>query len=277
MKRVALVIGAAGGVGLEVVKQLLKADYEVIGTVLNPIEAAQLTKTVGAIKDIVELDLTNADNVVTTLKSRIKQIDAVVVCAAISPYGPLEITPLAQLRKTLEINTISAVAVYQACMPLLRISKGRLVLISSFAGRVGLPPIGHYVASKFALEGLGDVMRREAKPWDVDVIVVEPGGIKTPMVTGQIASIGKDRAALTKEQAALYGDLFDTFAALLNKGWETGLDPSIVAAQIVEALQSKTPQARYQVGDDSKFLCNVAAKQSEQEQDAIVAGLLSSL
>ena len=277
MRRVALVVGAAGGVGTELVKQLLAENYEVIGTVLNQAEATQLTAKVGPIRDIIELDLTNADNVVTTLKSRIKEVHAVVVSAAISPYGPLEITPLAQLRKTLEINTISAVAVYQACMPLLRTSKGRIVLISSFAGRMGLPPIGHYVASKFALEGIGDVMRREAKPWDVNVIVVEPGGIKTPMVTGQIASIGKDRAALSAEHAALYGELFDTFAALLNKGWETGLDPSVVAAKIVEALQSDAPKARYQIGDDSNYLCNVASKQSDIEQDAIVAGLLSTL
>ena len=82
MKRVALVVGAAGGVGTELVKQLLAENYEVIGTVLNQAEATQLTAKVGPIRDIIELDLTNADNVVTTLKSRIREVHAVVVSAA---------------------------------------------------------------------------------------------------------------------------------------------------------------------------------------------------
>lgn len=274
MNRVALVVGAAGGVGLEVVKQLLGAKYEVIGTVLNPTEAAQLAAATGPIKDIIELDLANADNIAGALRPRIGKLDAVVLCAAISPYGPLEITPLAQLRKTVEVNTIAAVAVYQSCLPLLRATKGRMVLIGSFAGKIGLPMIGHYVASKFALEGLADVMRREARPQGVEVTLFEPGSIKTPMIAGQIASIGKDQAALTADQADRYSYLYTCFAGLLKNGMETGLEPSDVATQIVAVLQSDAPQSRYQLGDDAQYLCNVVARQSDQEQDAVSASFL---
>src|SRR5262245_333076 len=109
MKQVALVVGAAGGVGQEVVKQLLAADYEVIATVLNDAEAKLVAET-GKLKEIILLDLGDADRVASTLASRLDRLDAVVVAAAIGPYGPLEITPLAMLRKTLEINTFAGVA-----------------------------------------------------------------------------------------------------------------------------------------------------------------------
>lgn len=270
MKPLALVVGAAGGVGLEVVKRLLVENYRVIGTVLNQSEADRVRTEAGDVDRIVILDMANADSVVAELQALpIETLNAVVVAAAISPYGPLETSPLANLRRTIEINTVSGLAVYQACIPLLRKTRGRFLLISSFAGRVGLPFIGHYVASKFALEGLGDVMRREARVWGVDVILVEPGGIKTPMVTGQIATIDRDRAALTPEVRALYGDLYEGFSDLLKKGWETGIAPSMVADTIIEALKAEHPQARYAVGEDSKFLCDVARKPDE-EIDAIL-------
>lgn len=275
MQRTALVVGAAGGIGLEVVKSLLAAHYDVIATVLNEQEARQLQSGAGTLRETIELDLADADNVQRVLSARVGELDAVVVCAAIGPYGPLEIAPLSMLRKTFEINTVSDVAVYQACMPLLRARQGRFVFVSSFAGRIGLPGLGHYVASKFALEGLCDVMRREAKPWGVDVIVVEPGGIKTPMVSGQINSVAHARAALTPAQAELYGSMYDTFAKLFNLGWQTGLEPAVAAAQIVAIVQDAAPLPRYQIGEDAQYLCNVAAKQADQEQDAIVAGFIA--
>jgi NAD(P)-dependent dehydrogenase (short-subunit alcohol dehydrogenase family) len=134
-----------------------------------------------------------------------------------------------------------------------------------------LPFIGHYAASKHALEGLGDVMRREARPFGVDVILVEPGGIRTPMVVGQRASLAGDRAALSPADAALYGSMYDNFGKLVGGSWDKMIEPSVVAEAIVGALQSATPQARYQVGDDSKFLCDVARK-TDPEIDAVVQG-----
>ncbi|MFY9328971.1 MAG: SDR family NAD(P)-dependent oxidoreductase, partial [Georgfuchsia sp.] len=202
MQRTALVVGAAGGVGSEVVKQLLAKGYRVIATVLNQAEAARVAP---GVEKTLFLDLSNADSIMPALQQQsIAALDAVVVCAAISPYGPLEAMPLDGLRRTLEINTGSNVAIYQASMPLLRASKGRILFISSTAGRVAMPFSGHYAGSKYALEGLGDVMRREAHAFGVDVILVEPGGIKTPMVVAQIDGLDGELAKLSPDHAALY-------------------------------------------------------------------------
>jgi NAD(P)-dependent dehydrogenase (short-subunit alcohol dehydrogenase family) len=194
----------------------------------------------------------------------------VIVCAAISPYGPLETTPLAGARKTLEINTISDLAIYQACLPHLRQTKGRLVFLSSFGGKLALPFIGHYVTSKFALEGLCDVMRREAARFGVPVIVIEPGGIKTTMVTNQLASIVKDIATLSPEQAALYGDRYREFHGMLAGAPETANEPDLIAGIVVDAFEDPTPQARYTAGPDAAELVALARRSTDAELDAFL-------
>lgn len=270
MSSKALVVGAAGGVGIDVTKQLLAAGYSVIGTVLNDAEEKHLRAAAPNIEQVLHLDLLNADSVLRELKKKVTAIDMVAVCAGISPYAPLEIAPLATLRRTLEINTISGLAVYQATMPLLRTSKGRILFVSSYTGKIGLPFVGQYVASKHALEGMGDVMRREAKQFGVDVILVEPGGIRTPMVVGQREGVVRDRAALSPEYAALYGHMYDGFVKLVDANWDTMMEPAVVAATVVEALQANPPQARYQVGEDAKLLWETARK-TDHEIDAILA------
>ena len=272
MSGTALVIGAAGGMGTEVTKILLKDGYAVTATVLDDKEASHLESAAPGVQRTLKLDLANADSVLAELKrSAPSSLDAVVVCAAIGPTGPLELAPLATLRRTFEINTVAAAAIYQACMPALAAAKGRLVLISSFAGKIGLPFIGHYVASKHALEGLGDVMRREAKARGVDVILIEPGGVRTPMVLGQLEGVARDRAALSPADAERHGAMYDNFLALVKRSFAGMLEPSVIADAVLLALKANPPQARYPVGEDSKFLCDVARK-PDAEIDAIVAG-----
>lgn len=274
MNRTALVVGAAGGMGIEIVKQLLQQGYQITASVLNDTEASNLRANAPGVSKTVQLDLSDADCVLEDIKDlAIPSLDAVVVCAAIGPTGPLEIASLEGLRRTLEINTVAAAAIFQACMPALRAAKGRLVLISSFAGKVGLPFLGHYVASKHALEGLADVMRREAKADGVDVIVIEPGGVKTPMVTGQLENVARDRAALSPEHAERFGPFYDGFLAVAKKSWDTMLEPSAIADTVTAALKATPPQIRYPVGDDSRFLCEVARK-SDAEIEAIVASFM---
>ncbi|RAR57870.1 short-subunit dehydrogenase [Paraburkholderia unamae] len=274
MSRTALVVGAAGGMGTEVVKQLVQQGYAVTATVLNDNEAAHLRASAPGVSRTLKLDLADADRVLDDLKAlALPSLDAVAVCAAVGPTGPLEIASLAGLRRTLEINTVAAAAIFQACMPALRAAKGRLVLISSFAGKVGLPFLGHYVASKHALEGMADVMRREAKADGVEVVLIEPGGVKTPMVTGQLESVARDRAALSPEHAARFGAFYDGFLAVANKSWDTMLDPSVIADTVLAALQADSPQIRYPVGNDSRFLCEVARK-TDPEIEAIVASFM---
>jgi NAD(P)-dependent dehydrogenase (short-subunit alcohol dehydrogenase family) len=276
MNRKALVVGAAGGVGLAVTRQLAAEGWSVAATVLDAAEAAVLGQAVPSAR-ATQLDLGKADAVGSTLAPLLDGVSAVVVCAAMAPVGPLETTPIATVRKTLEINALSAVAIYQAAMPALRHSKGRLVFLSSFLGKVALPFVGSYAGSKHALEGYGDVMRREAAPFGVDVVLIEPGGIRTPMVRGQINSLEHERAALSAGSRALYDGLFDTYTKVLNAALAGGLEPAAVAQVVATALNAERPRARYVVGDDAMFICNSVARMPDQEQDLTVAGFLAQM
>lgn len=277
MKRKILVVGAAGGVGLAVTRKLLEQGEQVIATVLDEAEALALREAAAGVSQTLRLDLGHAESVAATLRDTLTALDAVVVCAAIGPIGPLEVLPLATLRKTLEINSIAGVAIYQACMPLLRKSRGRIVFLSSFSGKVGLPFVGAYSGSKFALEGLADVMRREAAPFGVHVVLIEPGGINTPMVQGQLETAQREREALTPQTRALYGPLYDTYLKVFQHALGNGMPPSRVAESVATALGAAQPEARYVVGDDALFMCAQVAAMPDRDADATLAGFLASI
>ena len=124
-----LVIGAAGGVGLEVTRRLVERGDSVIATVLDDVQAHALREQVPGVQTILQVDLSVADELAAALKQHLNAattLAGVIHCAAMSPQGPLEFASLASLRQVLEVNTISCVAAYQLCMPHLRKSRGRL-------------------------------------------------------------------------------------------------------------------------------------------------------
>ena len=273
-----LVIGGAGGLGSALVGKLVARGDDIALTVLNDAEEQAVRGTLPAVSAVHRLDLSEADQVRDSLAAAIEgdEIDAVVVCAAISPYGPVETTPVALVRRTLEINLLSHIAIYQAVMPALRRSQGRIVFTSSMAGVAAMPFIGAYVASKFALEGIADVMRREAKPQGVDVVLVEPGGIKTPMVSHQLETLVTDIAALSKEDRARYGHLYRAFQVLATQSHHgDASEPGLVADVLVEALDAKAPAARYIAGADAEQLVALARESSDEALDALFLDMFS--
>ena len=272
-----LVIGAAGGIGMEVARQLVAQGDRVIATVLDDTQAGQLKHEVPGIAMIEPLDLGNADNALARVKAIVAaqaSLDNVVVCAAIGPIGPAELTPLATFRRTFEINTLSGISVYQATIDALRASTGRLLFITSMSGKIAMPFLAAYTASKYALEGAADIMRQEAAADGVKVIMVEPGGVRTPMVSDQIALTKKMEAALTPEQAARYGKLYKGFATAAQAGYEGqggGSTPEQVAAVILGALNDDEPETRYIAGEDAKQLLGARASMGDKEVDGMLA------
>ena len=101
--------------------------------------------------------------------------------AGIVVAGPLEFLPPDALRRSFEANVVGLLALTQACLPLLRAGRGRIVNMSSISGRFASPLLGPYAASKFAVEALSDALRRELAPWDIPVALVEPGAVATPI------------------------------------------------------------------------------------------------
>ncbi len=272
-RRDVLVIGAAGGVGREVAR-LLSGRCRVTGTVREPAQADAVTAFAPKIAAVHTLNLAGADadaveSSLDRILSSAADLAAVIVCAAVCPNGPLETTPASVLRDTLEINAISHLRIFQRSMPLLRQTQGRLIFVSSYSGQVGMPFTGAYVASKFALEGMADVMRREVSKWGVPVILIQPGGIRTSMVTRQMAELKRKTAALSDAERALYGDRYRQFALLMDAGYPTATPPLEVAKTIRRALQASRPKARYRVGADSRQLLRLNEQRSDLAMDEL--------
>src|SRR5438132_2521675 len=176
-----LVTGASSGIGRAVVGELVRRGFTVFGTIRRRDDAASLA-ALGATP--VTLDVTDAATIAAA-RAQLERalagqpLAGLVNNAGIPAAGPLELLPLDELRHILDVNLIGAVAVTQAFLPRLKASRGRIVNISSVAGRGALPFLGPYAASKFGLEAISDSLRRELLPFGVRVIVLEPGSFKT--------------------------------------------------------------------------------------------------
>ncbi len=120
--------------------------------------------------------------------------------------GPLETLPIEDFRKQIEVNLIGQVAVAQAMLPLIRRATGRVVLVSSGGGRMALPFGGAYHAAKFGLEGVADSLRQELRPWGIEVIVIEPGSIDTPIWERAVSGYEEMAARAPARQRELYGE-----------------------------------------------------------------------
>jgi NAD(P)-dependent dehydrogenase (short-subunit alcohol dehydrogenase family) len=264
-----LVTGASSGIGEATALHLKALGFDAVAAVRKDEDAERLA---GGGLRTVRLEVTDADSIAAA-RSELGDgpLAALVNNAGIAVAAPLEFLPLDQLRHQLEINLIGQLAVTQAFLPALRAGRGRIVNVSSIGGRVALPLVGAYNASKFALEGVSDSLRRELLSQGVDVIVVEPGGVKTP--------IWRKGDALASELAAeaerLYGRLIEALRKQTVKiATETGIEPREVAEVIGRALTAQRPRARYLVGRDAKMRAAAAKVLPDRVMDRVVARAL---
>ena len=278
-ENIVLVVGGAGGVGSAVVKRLVDQGRTVVATTLLPEEALAIERQYDGAVKCHAVNLADADAALAALSaivSGLESLDAVAVCAAIAPPGPAELTPLATFRRAYEINCVSEVAIYQAVMPSLRKTKGRMVLIGSLAGRMAFTFMSAYAATKFALEGLCDVMRREAAPQGVKISLIQPGGIRTNLVYQQFIDIRRDLAALDDEQMRRYGPLYEAHLKLTEASMAANSStPEQVAEIVLEALEADQPKARYVVGQDAEDFIKLTQALSDEEIDDLFSRLYS--
>jgi NAD(P)-dependent dehydrogenase (short-subunit alcohol dehydrogenase family) len=176
------------------------------------------------------------------------RLGALVNNAGVAIGGAWEVVPRDQLREILEVNVIGQIALTQAFLPLLRAATGKILFVGSLGGRVAFPYAGPYHASKFAIEAIGDSLRAELRAQDVSVSIVEPGTISTPIWSKAAAQVGSLRAGLEGEAADLYDEPLERFQERLTTAEEKGEAAEKVAGVIAEALESKSPGARYRVG-----------------------------
>jgi NAD(P)-dependent dehydrogenase (short-subunit alcohol dehydrogenase family) len=251
MKRV-VITGASTGIGWGTTRVLLDKGLRVFGSVRRTEDAARLAAEFGERFTPLLFDVTDtkavqaeAERVRAELKG--ETLFGLVNNAGIAVPGPLLHLPIDDFRRQIEVNLIAQVAVTQAFLPLLGTDRtlsgapGRVVNISSVGGRNGAPFLGPYAASKHALEGFSESLRRELMLYGIDVIIVAPGAIVTP-----IWDKG-EQAAITPYLDTEYVPALKIVQKFMVSTGRRGLPPEKVGQVIWTALTSARPKVRYAV------------------------------
>jgi NAD(P)-dependent dehydrogenase (short-subunit alcohol dehydrogenase family) len=252
-----VVTGASTGIGRATALRLDRDGWRVFAGVRRE-EDAESLRAEGSDRLVpVLLDITDAAQVAaaaTLVGDAVGEagLDGLVNNAGIAVLSPLETIPLADFRRQIEVNLTGQVAVTQAMLPLVRRGAGRVVFVSSIGGRMALPFGAPYHAAKFGVEAVADCLRQELAPWKIDVAVIEPGSIDTPIWERgeQIADEVAARAPAAQEE--LYGQTIERFRAAVRRTADRGIAPEKVAGAVAHALTARRPRTRYLVGADAR-------------------------
>jgi NAD(P)-dependent dehydrogenase (short-subunit alcohol dehydrogenase family) len=242
-----VVTGASSGIGAAIARELASRGFRVFGTVRRLADGQAL---VSARVVPVILDVTDGASIARA-RAEVEHalagtpLGALVNNAGIPAAGPLELFPLEELRRVLEVNLVGAVAVTQAFLPLLKAARGRIVNISSVAGRGALPFMGPYAASKFGLEAISDSWRRELVPFGVRVIVIEPGTFRT-RIWEKVESMD-----LARYRGTVYAPVIERFRRGALRSAEQAPPPDRVARTVARALATRRPPLRVVVSAHS--------------------------
>jgi NAD(P)-dependent dehydrogenase (short-subunit alcohol dehydrogenase family) len=269
-----LVTGSSTGIGRASALGLERAGFQVFAGVRRPEDGEALRQAgSGALEPLI-LDVTDAAQI-EAAAARVHEatggsLAGLVNNAGIALGGPLEVLPVDEFRRQLEVNLVGQVAVTQAVLPQLRRARGRIVLISSIGGRLAVPYLWPYNASKWGLEAIGDALRVELRPFGVKVALVEPGAIATPIWGKGNETADRLRGLMSAEQEQAYGEALDRFTAA-RPADIAGLPPERVAEVIEHALTARRPRTRYLVGRDAKLRARLRDLLPDRAWDALLA------
>lgn len=246
-----VVTGASTGIGWGCVKVLTGKGFRVFGSVRKQADADRLSKEFGASFTPLIFDVTDEAAVAAAAKATDARLAGqplfgLVNNAGIANPGPLLHLDIAAFRQQMEVNVTGQLVVTQAFAPLLGATpdakskdRGRICMMSSVGGKVASPFLGPYSASKFALEGLSESLRRELLIYGVDVIIIAPGAIATP-IWDKADALDVSRYANTPYKASL--DLVKKYMVGLG---QKGLPPERIGEVVHTALTTTSPKTRY--------------------------------
>ena len=235
--KVVLITGASSGIGQACVRLLSAKGHTVYGTSRKP----------GAVPEcrMLELDVTRDESVrraVDTVLAESGRIDVVVNNAGFAMAGAVEDTSLEEAQRQFDTNFFGVLRVCKAVLPGMRArGSGLIIQVSSLGGMVGLPFQGLYSASKFALEGLTESLRQEVAPFGVQVTLLQPGDVRTPITDNRIQ-------ARQADPGSVYRKSFEAALAIIAKEERAGIPPETVAERVLELMGQRVPKVRSTVG-----------------------------
>ena len=263
MEKVAVVTGTSSGIGFETALALAREGYYTYATMRDTTKSDKI-KELGQKEnlniDVLELDVDDENSVKTAIQKILDQkqrIDVLVNNAGWAMWGCVEDVSMDEFKAQFDTNFFSIIRLIQEVGPTMRKQgSGTIVNVSSVVGRIGFPASPAYISSKFALEGLSESLRFELAPFGVNVVIIEPGVIKTNFMKNL-------KMAEKAELDTVYRDITIKVVSGVKMMAEMGTHPKEVANTIVKATKDEKPLPRYVVGNDASMF--LEAKKSKTD------------
>jgi len=266
VEKVALVTGSSSGIGFETDLLLSKSGFHTYASMRNLEKSKNITEIVNTENlplRVIQLDVNDdisVKNAINKIIAENGRIDVLINNAGYGLFSPIEDITLDQVKEQFETNFFGVVRLVKEVLPVMRKQRnGIIVNVSSGAGRVAIPVSSAYVATKFALEELSESMRYELKEFGINIIIIEPGVIRTNFVENMKTAGTRSRSE--SPYADLIGRTLKGFGGLMDNS----SPPKLVAEAILNAITSKEPEIRYVVGDDAKSIMKVRKSTSDKE------------
>lgn len=249
-QRAVLITGASTGIGEACAIELDRRGFRVFAGVRSESAGKRLQDMASGSLTPVTIDVTNAATIQSAAKFIKEQVGekglwGLVNNAGIGVSGPLELVPIPEIRRQLEVNVIGQIGVTQAVLPMLRTAKGRIVNIGSVNGALASPYLGPYAASKFAMEAVTDALRIELRTWGIGVSIVEPGPISTPIWNKSFAAADQLATTVPADGLKLYEPDLEAVRSLIGKIAAHSESADVVVKAVVHALTAQRPKTRY--------------------------------
>jgi NAD(P)-dependent dehydrogenase (short-subunit alcohol dehydrogenase family) len=264
--KVAAVTGSSTGIGFETALLLARSGFHTYATMRDLKKSkniAEIAKAENLPLEVLQLDVkddTSVKGAIDKIIAESNRIDVLVNNAGYGLFSPLEDVTMDQVKEQFETNFFGAIRVMHEVMPTMRRQRnGTIVNVSSLVGRVGLPLSSAYVATKFALEGLSESLRYELNEFGINIILIEPGLIKTNFLKNL------KTADPTLKSESPYADLVERTTQEFGKMMNSSSSPKIVAEAVLSAIGSKEPEFRYVVGDDAESMMKIRKNSTDKE------------
>lgn len=258
MAKNVFITGTSSGIGRACALRLANKGYHVFASVRRAEDGEALrAESHGEISPLVfdVIDDEARRESVETIRQRIQPggLDVLINNAGAISAGPLEFLPITNIREYIEINLISAIALTQECLPLLRKSVGRIINIGSSQDILTPPFFGGYTIAKWGMRGFHQALRLELRPSGIECVLIVPGAIKT-LIWKDVPKFREDLDLLSEGAGELYGDLAVAMQNASNSLVKNALEPEAVAAAVEKAIVAKRPKPEVIVGNDAKYL-----------------------
>ena len=265
MDKIALVTGSSSGIGFETSLALARNGFHTFATMRDlskDEEIKQVIKKEDLSIEILELDVDSEESVNQAIKiifEKKGRIDVLVNNAGYGMWGTVEDVSIDEFKEQFETNFFSIIRLIQKVAPIMRKQgSGNIVNISSVAGRIGFPVSPAYISSKFALEGLSESLRFELMPFGINVIIIEPGVIKTNFFDSM-------KMSEKSQQNSTYKEITDKVISGVKMMAEMGTHPKEVANVVIKTLGEEKPLPRYVIGNDAMMFLEAKKMKTDIE------------